>query len=99
MWYFIVVFGTMSIRPIAYPSSMVCGLLSLIAFIITIIFYTRARKNKPNPKGIIIDGFTVIVFLPIFFLLVETIYEIMSVFIGNIDSMGITEYVKLILRD
>lgn len=76
IWYSIVVFHEMSTHPVAYPCSIFAGLLSLIAFVTAIVFYTRARKNNLKPKGIIIDILTSIIALPILFLLVAKICTI-----------------------
>jgi len=67
-WYSIVVFHEMSKSPIAYPTSITGGLISLIAFIITIVFYFKARKSNFKVKGIVIDVLTIVIYLPIFFL-------------------------------
>lgn len=80
IWYSIVAFHEMSVHPIAYPCSIFAGLLSLIAFVTAIVFYVRARKANPKPKGIIIDILTSIIALPILFLLVAKICTILQSF-------------------
>ena len=74
IWYSIVAFHEMSIHPIAYPLSIFAGLLSLIAYATTIIFYIRVRKTNLKPKGIIIDILTSIITLPILFLYIFVIF-------------------------
>ena len=67
IWYSIVVFHKMSMSPISYPSSIIGGIFSLVAFIITIILYIKARKENFKIKGIVIDIMTSIITLPAFF--------------------------------
>lgn len=80
IWYSIVAFLEMSMHPIAYPLSIIGGIFSLVAFIITIILYIKARKKNLKPKGIIIDILTSIITLPILFLLVAKIFAILQSF-------------------
>ena len=80
IWYSIVAFLEMSIHPIAYPCSIFVGLLSLVAFVMAIIFYVRARKENFKIKGIVIDILTSIITLPILFLLVSKICAILQSF-------------------
>ena len=67
-WYSIVVFHEMSKRPIAHPTSITGGLISLTAVIIAIWFYIKLRKHDLKVKGIVIDILTSIIYLPLFFL-------------------------------
>lgn len=55
IWYSIVAFLEMSMHPIAYPLSIIGGIFSLVAFIITIILYIKARKENFKIKGIVVD--------------------------------------------
>ena len=80
IWYSIVAFLEMSMHPIAYPLSIIGGIFSLVAFIITIILYIKARKKNLKPKGIVIDILTSITTLPILFLLVAKIFAILQSF-------------------
>lgn len=80
IWYSIVAFHEISKHPIAYPFSIFVGLLSLVAFVTAIVFYIRARKTNPKPKGIIIDVLTSVTALPTLFLLVANIYSILQSF-------------------
>jgi len=80
IWYSIVAFLEMSMHPIAYPLSIIGGIFLLVAFIITIILYIKARKKNLKPKGIIIDILTSITTLPILFLLVAKIFAILQSF-------------------
>ena len=80
IWYSIVAFLEMSMHPIAYPLSIIGGILSLVAFIIAIILYIKARKEHFKIKGIIIDILRSITTLPILFLLVAKIFAILQSF-------------------
>ena len=50
---------------------------SLIAFVATIVFYVRARKDNLKVKGIIVDIITSIITLPTFFWLCAEIYNLL----------------------
>ena len=78
IWYSIVAFLEMSMHPIAYPLSIIGGIFSLVAFIITIILYIKARKENFKIKGIVIDVITSIITLPIFFLVCIEIYNLLQ---------------------
>lgn len=78
IWYSIVVFHEMSEHPISYPLSIIGGIFSLVAFIITIILYIKARKENFKIKGIVVDVITSIITLPIFFLVCIEIYNLLQ---------------------
>ena len=78
IWYSIVAFLEMSMHPIAYPLSIIGGIFSLVAFIITIILYIKARKENFKIKGIVIDVITSIITIPIFFLVCIEIYNLLQ---------------------
>ena len=78
IWYSIVAFHEMSKHPLSYPLSIIVGIILLIAFIITIIFYIRARKDNLKVKGIILDIITSIITLPISFWLCAEIYNLLQ---------------------
>lgn len=78
IWYSIVVFHEMSMHPIAYPLSIIGGIFSLVAFIITIILYIKSRKGNLKIKGIILDIITSIITLPIFFWLCAEIHNLLQ---------------------
>lgn len=78
MWYSIVAFLEMSMHPIAYPLSIIGGIFSLVAFIITIILYIKARKKHFKIKGIVVDIITSIITLPTFFLVCTKIYNLLQ---------------------
>lgn len=80
VWYSIVAFHEMPKHPIAYPLSIIGGILSLVAFIITIILYIKVRKENFKIKGIVVDIITSITTLPILFLLVAKIFAILQSF-------------------
>ena len=78
IWYSIVAFHEMSKHPISYPLSIIGGILSLVAFIITIIIYIKARKEHFKIKGIVVDIITSIITLPTFFLVCTEIYNLLQ---------------------
>ena len=78
IWYSIVAFLEMSMHPIAYPLSIIGGIFSLVAFIITIILYIKARKKNFKIKGIVVDIITSIITLPTFFLVCTEIYNLLQ---------------------
>lgn len=78
IWYSIVAFHVMSKHPISYPLSIIGGILSFVAFIITIILYIKARKKNFKIKGIVVDIITSIITLPTFFLVCTEIYNLLQ---------------------
>jgi len=78
IWYSIVAFLEMSKHPISYPLSIIGGIFSLVAFIITIILYIKARKENFKIKGIVVDIITSIITLPTFFLVCTEIYNLLQ---------------------
>jgi len=78
MWYSIVAFHEMPKHPISYPLSIIGGIFSLVAFIITIILYIKARKEHFKIKGIVVDIITSIITLPTFFLVCTEIYNLLQ---------------------
>ena len=78
IWYSIVAFLEISMHPIAYPLSIIGGILSLVAFIITIIIYIKARKEHFKIKGIVVDIITSIITIPTFFLVCTEIYNLLQ---------------------
>lgn len=78
IWYSVVAFLEMSKHPISYPLSIIGGIFSLVAFIITIILYIKARKEHFKIKGIVVDIITSIITLPTFFLVCTEIYNLLQ---------------------
>ena len=78
IWYSIVAFHEMSKHPLSYPLSIIGGMGSLIAFVSTIVFYVKARKDNLKVKGIIIDIITSIITLPTFFWLCAENYNLLQ---------------------
>ena len=81
IWFFIVSFGEMSKHPISYPTSIIGGVISFLAFIISIFFYIEVRSSNLSVKGIIIDFLTSITALPIFFLICSKIYDLIQLLV------------------
>ena len=61
-------------------SGLVCFVIwySIVAFIITIILYIKARKENFKIKGIVVDIITSIITLPTFFLVCTEIYNLLQ---------------------
>ena len=78
IWYSIVAFHEMPKHPISYPLSIIDGIFSLVAFIIAIILYIKARKEHFKIKGIVVDIITSIITLPTFFLVCTEIYNLLQ---------------------
>lgn len=67
-WYSIVAFHEMSKSTIAYPLSIILGLILFAVFIILIVLYIKQRAKQISVKGIIIDvGLCIVSFMPLFF--------------------------------
>ena len=66
----ILAFASPSEHPIAYPASIIVGVLSLILFIILFALYCKARKGETRILGVVFDVFTGGMFM-LFFLLSE----------------------------
>ena len=66
----ILAFASPSEHPIAYPASIIVGVLSLILFIILFALYCKARKGEVKILGAVLDVFTGGSFM-LFFLFAE----------------------------
>lgn len=53
--------------PIEYLFFIICGIISFVSFVATIVFYAILRKRKFGVYGIIFDVLTSIITLPFFF--------------------------------
>ena len=75
IWFSIVSFHAMAQSPIAYPTSIAGGLLSLAAFVLSAFYYVRTRKGHWKPVGVLLDGLTVLLSAPaLFFWMVTCVY-------------------------
>ncbi len=80
-WLVIVSFGKMAEHPVAYPASILLGLLCLVVFILLLYFYFVKRCHAWTTKGFVIDVLTVLVYLPTWFFTFGYLYEWIRVFI------------------
>ncbi len=78
IWCVIIGFDPISNHPISYPASIAGGVLSLLAFIISIVFYIKSRKRNLKLIGILIDVLTAALTLPFFIFLFIIIYNFLS---------------------
>ena len=76
VFYTIAAFGEASRYPVAYPGSIIVGLLSLFGFVVLITLYARCRSSKWSLKGLVIDGFTSLLYLPALFFLFSYLYQL-----------------------
>ena len=53
--------------PIEYLFFIICGIISFVSFVATIVFYIILRKRKFSAFGLIFDVLTSIITLPFFF--------------------------------
>ncbi len=75
VWISIVAFQAMSESPISYPTSIVGGLVSLLAFLLSVFFYIKMRQSNLSVKGVLIDALITFLSLPVFFFwLVQYVY-------------------------
>jgi len=78
LWFSIVSFGEMSKHPIAYPVSILLGIVCFFAFAVLIAVYLKLRKTNWSIKGFIIDVLTSVIFLPTFFFIFAYLYEVVT---------------------
>ncbi len=74
LWFSVVSFDEMSKHPIAYPVSIILGIVCFFAFIVLIAVYLKMRKKNWSIKGLIIDVLTSIIYLPSSFFLFSYFY-------------------------
>lgn len=66
-WFIIAATNSVYEHPIEYPFYIICGIISFVSFVATIVFYVILRKRKFSVYGIIFDFLTSIITLPFFF--------------------------------
>ncbi len=66
LWYVTTAFGEASQHPIAYPSSLIGGVICLAAFALLLVAYVAARKPRFSFKGVAVDVAAAVLFLPPF---------------------------------
>ena len=76
VWFTIVSFGEMAVRPVAYPAGILLGLLCLVAFFALLIYYFKVRKAKRSRLGVALDVVTSLVYLPAFILFYSCLYNV-----------------------
>ena len=75
VWFSIVTFQAMSESPISYPTSIVGGLVSLVAFLLSVFFYVKMRQTNFSVKGVVMDALITFLSLPVlFFWLTQCVY-------------------------
>lgn len=75
LWFTFVSFHETSKFPIAYPVSVMIGVVCLFVFFLLIMFYIKSRKNIWSVKGFVIDILTSIIYFPAFFLIFQCFYR------------------------
>ena len=75
VWISIVAFQAMSESPISYPTSIIGGFVSLVAFMLSVFFYVKMRQSNWSVKGVLMDALIAFLSLPVFFfLLTQYVY-------------------------
>ncbi len=75
LWFVIVSFNEMDKYPFAYPASIVTGMLCFVGVIALGGLYFKARKGKWSISGVLIDIFTIVLYLPTFLFTYSFLYE------------------------
>lgn len=75
VWFSIVSFNEMAENPIEHPTSIVGGLISLVAFTLSVLWYIKSRKGCWSFKGVLVDTLVACLSLPIFWGLLVEVYE------------------------
>ena len=66
-WFIIAATNSVYEHPIEYPFYIMCGIISFVSFVATIVFYIILRKRKFSAFGLIFDILTSIITMPFFF--------------------------------
>ena len=74
IWFGVVAFPHVERHPISYSMSIVGGLASLIAFILSLCVYSKIRKGNWTIKGVLADVLIILLSSPIFFFVFGEIY-------------------------
>lgn len=75
-WFTIVTFHEMEKYPIAYPFSILLGILCAVAFVVLLVLYFKVRRRNWSIKGFVMDVLTGVVYLPAFFCVLAYLSEI-----------------------
>ena len=65
-------------HPIAFPASVVCGMIALIGFVLLMALYCKLRGKKPSVPGIFFDVVFSLMYMPAFFWSYNYIYSLLS---------------------
>lgn len=76
IWMAIVTFNDMASSPIAYPLSIVLGIISFVAAVLLVVLYIKERKKQPSVKGVVIDVLSAILCFMPFVMLYEFLHEL-----------------------
>ena len=74
-WFVISATHGRKMYPIAYPASVIGGMLAFYIFIGLLAVYYFLRKRNFSVKGLLIDMATCIVFVPVFYIVLAEIIE------------------------
>ena len=78
LWFVISIFHDADVHPIEYRTSVAGILVGSMMIFLLLIAYAFYRKRNLNVKGIIIDIFTFVLYLPAFFCHVSLIRDALS---------------------
>ena len=70
-WYAVVSFHETAKYPIAYPASVIFGMLFLVAFLVLFAWYCKERKNQWSAIGMLMDVGISSLYLPVLFILLQ----------------------------
>ncbi len=71
-------FDEVSRHPVEYAVSVLLGFACLFILLFLLVFYVKARKKTPSVKGVFIDLLTGLVYLPVFFIGVTFLYNLIG---------------------
>ena len=65
-------------HPIAFPISIIVGIISAVSFVLLLSLYIKARRGKREIKGVLIDIVVFVLYFVPFFLLFDFIRNIIA---------------------
>lgn len=77
-WFGIVAFHAAAQYPVAYPASVAGGVACFGIMILLLVGYCSAREGRWSLKGLAIDVFTSILYLPVFLFGFSFLYNVIS---------------------
>ena len=66
-------------HPILFPTSISCGMIALIGFILLMALYCKLRDKKPSALGVFFDAAFSLMYMPAFFWSYNSLYGLLSI--------------------